>query len=237
MICILVHCRRQLGDMRQRMRRFQRRDDPLGPDAAGMPPATLASSRSPTRSRRRCRAARKCSGDPRIIQPRADRVRLDDLSIIVLQQVGRLPAAPGRPPVRLAACSPLSMPWPPACCRSSRTDGSRGTDGTAPLIRPAADARHPPHPAADLCRLQLRLRLPRRSPTGSRAPSSGRMRAGDGADQIVGVLDIGDPVAQRLVHRVLQRGRPRGHRLHLRAQQLHAGTRSAPAARPSVAPM
>ena len=48
------------------------------------------------------------------------------------------------------------------------------------------------------------------------------MRAGDGADQVVGVVDIGDPVAQRLVHRVLQRAGAGGHRLHLGAEQLHA---------------
>ncbi len=48
------------------------------------------------------------------------------------------------------------------------------------------------------------------------------MRAGDGADQVVGVRDIGDPVAHRLVHRVLQRAGAGGDRLHLGAQQLHA---------------
>ena len=40
------------------------------------------------------------------------------------------------------------------------------------------------------------------------------MRAGDGADEIIGVLDIGDPVAHRLVHRVLQRAGAGGHRHH-----------------------
>ena len=49
-----------------------------------------------------------------------------------------------------------------------------------------------------------------------------RMRAGDGADEVVGVGDVGDPVAHRLVHRVLQRAGAGGHRLHLGAEQLHA---------------
>ena len=31
------------------------------------------------------------------------------------------------------------------------------------------------------------------------------MRPGGGADQVIGVVDIGDPVAQRLVHGVLER--------------------------------
>ncbi len=48
------------------------------------------------------------------------------------------------------------------------------------------------------------------------------MRAGGGADQIIGVLDIGDPVAQGLVHGVLQRAVAGCHRPHLGAEELHA---------------
>ena len=45
---------------------------------------------------------------------------------------------------------------------------------------------------------------------------------GGGPDNVEGILDVGDPVAQRLVHGVFQRRRAAGHRTHLRAQQLHA---------------
>ena len=48
------------------------------------------------------------------------------------------------------------------------------------------------------------------------------MRAGGRADQVVGGLDVRDPVAQRLVHRVLQRAGARRDRIHLGAQKLHA---------------
>ena len=48
------------------------------------------------------------------------------------------------------------------------------------------------------------------------------MRAGRGADDVEGVVDVGDPVAQRLVHRVLQRARAALHADHLGAEQLHA---------------
>ena len=48
------------------------------------------------------------------------------------------------------------------------------------------------------------------------------MRAGDGADAIVGVAHVGHPVAQGLVHRVLERPRALLHRPHFRAQHLHA---------------
>ena len=48
------------------------------------------------------------------------------------------------------------------------------------------------------------------------------MRTGSRADQVIGVVDIGDPVAQRLVHRILQRAAAGRHRLDLGAEQLHA---------------
>ena len=49
-----------------------------------------------------------------------------------------------------------------------------------------------------------------------------RMRSGDRADHVERVVDMGDPVAQRLVHRVFQGAGPRMHRHDLGAEQLHA---------------
>ncbi len=48
------------------------------------------------------------------------------------------------------------------------------------------------------------------------------MRPGHRADDVEGVLDIRHPVAQRVVHGVLERAVARRDRHHLRAQQLHA---------------
>ena len=48
------------------------------------------------------------------------------------------------------------------------------------------------------------------------------MRTSNGADAVEGVCDVRHPVAQRLVHRVLQRAAAAGHRHHLGAEQLHA---------------
>ena len=48
------------------------------------------------------------------------------------------------------------------------------------------------------------------------------MRPRRGADDVERVVDVGDPVAQRLVHRVLQRARTGCHRPHFGAEQLHA---------------
>ena len=49
-----------------------------------------------------------------------------------------------------------------------------------------------------------------------------RVWAGDGADHVEGVVNIGHPVAQRLVERVLERAGATGHRHDLGTQQLHA---------------
>ena len=48
------------------------------------------------------------------------------------------------------------------------------------------------------------------------------VRAGGGADQVVGRLDIGHPVAERLVHGVLEGAVAGGHRLELGAEEPHA---------------
>ena len=47
------------------------------------------------------------------------------------------------------------------------------------------------------------------------------MRAGRGADDVEGVVDIRDPVAQPFVHRVLERRAAAGDRDHFCAEQLH----------------
>ena len=50
-----------------------------------------------------------------------------------------------------------------------------------------------------------------------------RVRAGDRAEQVVGVVDVGDPVPQRLVDRVLEGARPGVDRDDLGAEQPHPG--------------
>ena len=50
-----------------------------------------------------------------------------------------------------------------------------------------------------------------------------RVRAGGRAEQVVGLVDGADPVAQRLVERVLERARAVGHRDDGRAEHPHPG--------------
>ena len=48
------------------------------------------------------------------------------------------------------------------------------------------------------------------------------MRAGNGADYIICVINIGGPVAQGFVHSIFQGPRTRLYRNNVRTQQLHA---------------
>ena len=147
--------------------------------------------------------------DAGIVEAGRDRVRLDDLAV-------RRPAA-GRCGCRAArrgcrrcseaACLPLSRPSPAASTPIS----------ARLLVRRCRDRRCPSR-----CCRRRRRRPPRRAgaPIISGICTQAfvadhalevahhrrvRMRAGDGADDVEGVLDVGHPVAQRLVERVLQR--------------------------------
>jgi hypothetical protein len=84
-------------------------------------------------------------------------------------------------------------------------------DGRDQRIRQAAFARH--HLLARLV-ADHRLEIAHHLRIG--------MRPRHGADAIERVLDMGHPVAQRLVERILQRARPRLDGHHFGAQQLHA---------------
>ena len=97
-------------------------------------------------------------------------------------------------------------------------EGMKQADG----VRAAADAgeeriRQPP-----FRRLHLRARLLADDALEIAHHRRIGMRARRRADAIERVLDIGDPVAQRLVHRVLQRARAGLHRHHFRAEHVHA---------------
>ncbi len=72
------------------------------------------------------------------------------------------------------------------------------------------------------CLLHLRARLVADDALEVAHHRGIRMRARDRADAVERVVHVGHPVAQRLVHRVLQRARAGHHRPHLRAERLHA---------------
>ena len=89
-------------------------------------------------------------------------------------------------------------------------------------VRPAADAGDQciRQPALGLEDLLLRLAADDRLEIAHQHRI--RMRPRGRADHIERRRDIGYPIAQRFVHRILQRARARRHRHDLRAEQLHA---------------
>ncbi len=123
------------------------------------------------------------------------------------------------PPRMAAAWRPVVSPSPAASATASRTVGSPMNRASRPM------ALEPPP-------TQARARSGRRPSTAwSWAAASSPIRAlevlDDGrvrvrphrrAQHVVGRLDVGDPVAHRLVDRVLERGRAAGHGAHLGAR-------------------
>ena len=118
--------------------------------------------------------------DARIVEARADRMRLDDLAVFVLQQIGALPCStPGTPCVSDAECLPVAMPSPAASTpiRPRLSYGMYGIED-AHRVGAATDAGdHRVGLATGDLRASARC-IRCRSPTGSRAPSSDT-----GADQ------------------------------------------------------
>ena len=125
--------------------------------------------------------------------------------------------------MREAACCSVSTPWPGGLDAEHRDRGivEEGVE-QAHGIGAAADRgdQRIRQPALGLLHLRLGLLADHRLEVAHHHRIG--VRAGDGADAVVGVLDIGDPVAQRLVHRILQRRGAGGDRDHLGAEQLHA---------------
>ena len=126
----------------------------------------------------------------------------------------------------LAACRPVSTPSPPA----SRADQSRTPSswhergGTiADGVGTTADAgQHGVGQPADPFQ-HLGPGLVPDDPLELAHHQRERMRSGDRAEDVVRAVDVGHPVAEGLVDRVLERARTGGDRDDLGAEQAHPG--------------
>ena len=165
-----------------------------------------------------------CSGPtPGIVQAGRDRVRLDGLAVLVLQQVG--PGAVqyahgtggdgrGVPAGFHTVAAGFEAVQPHA---GVRDEGVEDAD----RVGAAADT------GADRVRQlagQVQHLLPCLDTEGADEVADHpreRVRAGRGAEQVVRVVDVGHPVAQRLVEGVLERLGAVRHRHHGGAQHLH----------------
>ena len=131
---------------------------------------------------------------------------------------------PTEPPASVAACRPLSRPSPPASKPYSRTPSS-GTNAwnAADGVGPAADAGDDRvgQRADQLEDLPARL-----DPDDALEVADHhreRVRAHRRADAVVGVVDAGHPVAERLVAGVLEGAAAGLDRDDLGAEHAHAG--------------
>ena len=129
---------------------------------------------------------------------------------------------PGKPPARLAACSLVE-----AVAR--RLDAEHRHVGVVEerveqpdRVGAAADRGDQQVGQAAGAREHLLARLAADHALEVADQLGIGVRAGGGADDVEGVVDVRDPVAQPLVHRVLQRLRAARHRADLGAEQLHA---------------
>ncbi len=127
------------------------------------------------------------------------------------------------PPRIAAAWRPVSIPSPAASTTARRTGRLADEPGQQPdRVRAAADAGEREVRQAPLDGPQLGGRLVA-DPALQVADDRGiRVRTHRRAKDVVGRLDVRDPVAHRLVDRVLERGRARCHRADLGAQRAHA---------------
>ena len=131
---------------------------------------------------------------------------------------------PGSPAVRVAACSPVSTPCPAGSQPIRRTPAS----GRKAWKRPMALEPPPTQATAASGSRPARSRIWRRASTPmtrwkSRTMRREGVRAGDGAEQVVRAVDVGDPVAERLVDGVLQGAAAGLHGDDLGAEHPHPG--------------
>ncbi len=160
---------------------------------------------------------------PRVVEARRDRVGVLDLAVLVLQEVGLVAVEHARAPagdgggVQLveAMAGRLDADQAHALVVEERVEHADGVGAAADAgdHRIGKTAFHLQHLLAGL-RADHRLEVAHHGRIGVRA----RRRA----DHVVGVVDVGDPVAQGLVHGVLEGRLARGHRTDLGAQEVHA---------------
>ena len=150
---------------------------------------------------------------------------LEDLAVVVHEEIGAVAvqharaAAGDRGGVAVRLVEPVAGGLDPEHLHPLVVEeGMEEADG----VRPAADRRDEAVGQAALLLEHLRPRLGADDALEVAHHHRVGMRAGGGADAVERVGDIGHPVAQGLVHRVLERARAGLDRAHLRAQHLHA---------------
>ena len=200
---------------RERVRRLERRDDPLRLAEAVERRERLVVGRGDVLGPARVAQVGVLGADARIVEPGRDRVRVEDLAVLVGED-------------RRAGA--VQHPRPAAAERGRAggldADQAHGLVGDevvehADRVRAAADAGDDGFGQPAFGGEDLLARLA--ADHALQLAHDLRVRRGPDAraDQVVRRLDVRDPVADRLARRLLQRLRAELDRAHLGAEQLH----------------
>ncbi|CRK52028.1 conserved hypothetical protein [Rhodococcus sp. RD6.2] len=148
-----------------------------------------------------------------VVEAGRDRMRLDGLTVVVLQQVGVRAVQRARRSARDRRCMTSGLHTVTACLESDQLHGRVVDEGVedADRVGAAADARGDGvrQPAGQRAHLCAGLEADDALEVADHRRE--RMRARRSAEAVVRVVRVGDPVAQRLVDRVLE-GRRSGDR-------------------------
>jgi hypothetical protein len=160
--------------------------------------------------------------DPRIVESGRDRVRLEDLAPLVGQHRREGAVEDARPPRHqggavVAGGKPLAPGLDPDQLDGVVEKGGEGAD----RVRPAADAGDHPGRERALGVERLGAGLVADHALEIADQRRIRRRADRGADDVVGVGDVCDPVSDRGADRLLQGPGPDVHRDHLGAEEPH----------------
>ena len=163
--------------------------------------------------------------DARVVEARRDRVRLQRLAVLVLQQVRHRAVQGARRPAGDRRGVPAGLDPVAGGLVADEADVGvveervEDPDG----VRPAAHARDDGVGQAPVRGEHLLAGLQADDAVEVAHHHRERVRAGRGAEDVVGVPDARDPVAVGLVERVLQRARAGGDGHDLGAEQAHPG--------------
>ena len=161
--------------------------------------------------------------DSRIVQTRRYGVGINDLTVIILQKIGLVAMQNARLATLEAGRMLAGLDPVPGGFDTDQAHAFVLNEGVeqSHRIGAAANTGNSRIGETPLALKKLFPGLPAND--GLEIAHHGRigMRSGNRANHVERVGDIRHPVAQRLIHRVLQRARSRGDRHHVRAQKLH----------------
>ena len=194
------------GEPADRVRGLERGNDPLGDRQELEAGDGLVVGGVHVLGPARGRELRVLGADARVVEPGADRVRLEDLAVFVLQEqrTGPVQHAGHAPAHRRAVLTRLQ----PVAARLHADQPRRRVEETgerADRVRASADARDDEVGIGAEDGAALRVRLVADDALELPHHPRVRVRAHDGPDAVVRGLDGRDPVAQRFVDRVLER--------------------------------